>query len=206
VTRDRPTEPTDEDLLAGCRAGRADDWARLVERYQRLVYTVPRRAGLDEATAADVFQTCFARLLEHLDRIEDATRVRAWLVTTARRETLRQLERAGRRAFGSEVFDDADAPIPGFPAEVLVAAGPGPAEQLSQLEQLDRLRRAVDSLDERSRSFVELVFLQDEPLPYAELAKRLGIAEGSIGPTRARVLAKLRAALQRLDERPRAGP
>lgn len=191
-----PDTPDDE-LLRGCRDGRADAWSTLVRRYQRLVYTVPRRAGLADEAAADVFQTTFARLLEHLHRIDDASRVRAWLVTTARRETLRLLEQAGRQV-------SADAPVGGDDeggdgGEGLLARLPDPAPLpdalLSQLQQHDRLRQAVDRLDPRSRQFVELLFLQDEPLPYSEIASRLGIAEGSIGPTRARVLAKLRALL-----------
>ena len=75
---------------------------------------------------------------------------------------------------------------------------PLPDELLAGLEQQDRLLRAVAQLDERSRRFVELVFLQDEPPPYAEIALQLGIAEGSIGPTRARCLEKLRTILRKL--------
>lgn len=69
-----------------------------MRRYQRLIYTVPRRAGLSEDDAADIFQICFQRLLEHIDRLEDGTRVRAWLVTTAKRESLRRIEAARRFA------------------------------------------------------------------------------------------------------------
>jgi RNA polymerase sigma factor (sigma-70 family) len=186
-----PDAPDDE-LLRGCREGRAAAWSTLVRRYQRLVYTVPRRAGLPDEAAADVFQTTFARLLEHLHRIDDASRVRAWLVTTARRETLRLLEQAGRTVSGDEPAADGGPTL----LEQMPAADPLPEALLSELQQHDRLRQAVDRLDPRSRQFVELLFLQDEPLPYSEIAARLGIAEGSIGPTRARVLAKLRALLQ----------
>jgi RNA polymerase sigma factor (sigma-70 family) len=185
-------DATDDELLTGCRSGRADAWSALVRRYQRLVYTVPRRAGLPDEAAADVFQTTFTRLLEHLDRIDDASRVRAWLVTTARRETLRLLGQGGRTVSGDTPAGD-DGPTL---LEAQVDPGPLPEALLSELQQHDRLRQAVDRLDPRSRQFVELLFLQDEPLPYSEIAARLGIAEGSIGPTRARVLAKLRALLQ----------
>ncbi len=186
-----PDAPDDE-LLRGCREGRAEAWSALVRRYQRLIYTVPRRAGLPEAAAADVFQTTFTRLLEHLHRIDDASRVRAWLVTTARRETLRLLEQGARTVSADEPAAD-DGPTL---LEGIADPGPLPETLLSELQQHDRLRQAVDRLDPRSRQFVELLFLQDEPLPYAEIAVRLGIAEGSIGPTRARVLAKLRALLE----------
>lgn len=193
-------ETSDEDLLAACRAGRQAAWSALVRRYQRLVFTVPRRAGLAEAEAADVFQATFQRLFEHLDRIHDPSRVRAWLVTTARRETLRLLELARRGATveapaapvgEGDRDDDARDPL-----ESVAAPDPLPEETLAELQEHHRLRAAVDRLDPRSRQFVELLFLQDEPLPYSEIAARLGIAEGSIGPTRARCLAKLRALLE----------
>jgi RNA polymerase sigma factor (sigma-70 family) len=188
----------DADLIARCRAGDEAAWQLLVRRYQRLIYTVPRRAGLGEAQAADVFQTVFSRLFEHLDRIEDGARVRAWLVTTARRETLRVLEQTRRiaePAGGS--YDGSDDGNDDFLANVADTA-PLPDEQLAALQTQDRVRHAVEQLDERSRRFVELFFLQDEPLPYEEIARRLGIAVGSIGPTRARCLAKLRDRLAEL--------
>jgi RNA polymerase sigma factor (sigma-70 family) len=190
----------DEALLAQCRAGRQAAWSTLVRRYQRLVYTVPRRAGLDDGAAADVFQTTFARLVEHIDRIEDAARVRAWLVTTAKRETLRLLEQARRVVDLAPAGGRDDAEADGDdPLDRLPADDPLPEELLSELQQHDRLRRAVDRLDPRARAFVELVFLHDPPLTYTEIAARLGIAEGSIGPTRARCLAKLRTLLEQLD-------
>jgi RNA polymerase sigma factor (sigma-70 family) len=194
-------EPSDDELLAQCRAGRQAAWSMLVRRYQRLIYTVPRRAGLSDEAAADVFQATFARLFEHLDRIEDASRVRAWLVTTARRETLRVLEQQQRRvdlqpAAGADDEGGGDGEDP---LDRLPSADPLPEALLSDLQQHDRLRRAVDALDPRARQFIEFVFLQDEPPSYGEIAARLGMAEGSIGPTRARCLAKLRDILAKLD-------
>jgi RNA polymerase sigma factor (sigma-70 family) len=191
-------ELDDAQLVAQCRAGRQAAWSTLVRRYQRLVYTVPRRAGLSDEAAADVFQTTFARLFEHLARIDDASRVRAWLVTTAKRETLRQLEAARRivdLAGAAREGDEAEED----PLERIPSEDPLPEALLSELQQHDRLRRAVDRLDPKTRQFVELLFLQEDPLPYAEIAARLGIAEGSIGPTRARCLAKLRTILDQLD-------
>lgn len=194
-----PTAPlyadlSDDELLRQCRAGHQGAWSTLVRRFQRLVYTVPRRARLDDALAADVFQTTFQRLFEHLDRIDDGSRVRAWLVTTAKRETLRLLAERQRMVAvdpGGDAGDGDDPPA----IERVPDPAPLQDEQLEQLQELDRMRAAVDRLDPRARQFVELMFLQPEPLPYAELAARLGIPEGSIGPTRARCLAKLRKLL-----------
>lgn len=187
--------PSDAELVARCRAGQASAWSLLVRRYQRLVFTVPRRAGLGADDAADVFQHTLTRLYEHLDRLDDPTRLRAWLVTTARHETLRFLRSQARTPRIAEVFqteDEADAvdllPDPSTPHD----------EVLGELQDLARVRAAIDQLDPRSRQLVELLFLQDEPLPYDEIARRMNMPEGSIGPTRARCLAKIRQCLAKM--------
>lgn len=186
---------TDIDLVQRCRAGSAGAWSTLVRRYEQLIFTIPRRAGLDEATAADVFQHCFERLFEHLDRLDDGSRVRAWLVTTAKNESLRLIELARRMPIAEAVGEASDDDEP------LWAHLPDPAplqdQQLAELQEHDRLLRAVELLEPRARQFIQLMFLQDEPLPYSEIAARLQIPEGSIGPTRARCLAKLRQILER---------
>ena len=82
--------------MARCRRGDAAAWAVLVQRYQRLVYAIVTRMGLDEHGAADVFQTVFARLVQHLPRIADPSRLQAWIVTTAKREALLQRKRGQR--------------------------------------------------------------------------------------------------------------
>ena len=180
-------ELTDAELIARCRQGHEAAWSTLVRRYQRLIFTVPRRAGLSAEEAADVFQSCFEKLYRHIDRIADAERVRAWLVTTARRETLRLLEQARRvvdlAPAGHDDDDDKGDPLDRF-------ADPQPLAEtlLADLQEQDRVRRAMERLDARSRQLLELLFLQDDALPYAEIAARLGIAEGSIGPLRARAL------------------
>jgi RNA polymerase sigma factor (sigma-70 family) len=184
-------EQGDAELLAHCRRGGQAAWAVLVRRYQALIYTVPRRAGLPEAAAADVFQFVFAQLFQHLDRIDEPERLRAWLVTTAKRETLRLLAQVQREA-RAEPAPTAAGEEAEDPLAAVADPGPLPEALLDDLQQQAALRAAVARLDERSRRFVELVFLQDEALPYSEVALRLGIAEGSIGPTRARCLAKLR--------------
>lgn len=185
---------TDSELIAQCRAGRQAAWSTLVRRFQRLVYTVPRRAGLSDAQAADVFQFSFARLFEHLDRIDDASRVRAWLVTTAKRETLRLIDESRRivdLAPAADAEGEAEDPLERIPDP-----SPLPEAMLAELQEHDRVRRALERLEPRHRQLLELLFLQEETPPYAEIAARLGIAEGSIGPTRARALEKLRTLLQ----------
>src|SRR5262245_25802551 len=178
-------QQSDEELVRDCRRGSQAAWESLVKRYQRLVYTIPRRAGLDEQASSDVFQTVFAKLVEALDRIEQPQRIQAWLVTTAKRETWRVIlgNKANVSISSSEDENAPDIEIPD--------SAPLPDEELIRLEQQHEVRTAVDSLDQRCRELLELLFYQAEAVPYADIASRLGITTGSIGPTRARCLEKL---------------
>jgi RNA polymerase sigma factor (sigma-70 family) len=176
-------------LVARCRQGDAAAWRCLVTRHQRLVFAIVMRLGLDEHGAADVFQTVFARLLQHLPRIADPTRLQGWIAVTAKREALLQLRR-GRRTVSMSRDGDGDDDAPDWD---VIDEAPRPGDALDELQQLARLRRALDQLDERSRALLLLLFRADgEKVAYEDVARQLGLPIGSIGPTRARCLEKLR--------------
>ena len=179
----------DASLVARCLRNEAPAWAALVQRYQRLVYAVARRVGLDEHGAADVFQTVFTRLVQHLPRIQDPTRLQAWIVTTAKREAILQRQR-GQRTVSMTQADDALEEAADWD---LADDSPIAEEALADLQQLNQLRGALDRLDVRCRDLLLLLFRdEDDKLSYDEVARRMGSSVGSIGPTRARCLDKLR--------------
>lgn len=178
---------SDEALVLACRRGDEAAWETLIGRFQRLIYSIPRRAGLDEDAAADVFQNVFASLVERLDRIEQPDRIHAWLVTTAKRETWRAVLNRNESRSAASAEDETDAD--------LLARLPDnarlPDEVLLEMEKQHTVRTAVGALDERCNQLLTLLFYHAEPPAYAEIASRLGISAGSIGPTRARCLQKL---------------
>ena len=187
-------QQSDRELILACRRGDQAAWESLVRRYQRLIYTIPRRAGLNEDLAADVFQEVFATLFEKLNEIESPERLKAWLVTTARRKTWRSINRENRlQAFG----DDDDDETGEAELSKLADEAPLPDEALIRLEEQHGLRLAVSQLDERCGKLLTLLFYEEEPLPYAEIAARISAPEGSIGPTRARCLQKLLKILEK---------
>lgn len=187
-----PPHATDAELALRCARGDESAWRTLVDRHQRLVYAVCRGAGLDADQADDVFMDCFSRLLRHLPELEEPGRVRAWLLTTARRLSIDFLRRSRRQD-----------PLDTTPTR-LVDPGEIASESLERLERCDLVHRAVQRLDDRCRELLRLLYLGEEPVAYEAVAQRLRMPLGSIGPTRARCLEKLRILYLELSEDPQA--
>lgn len=178
----------DAALVRLCLAGRQDAWRALVTRYQRLVFTVARRARLDDHAAADVLQIVFSRLFEHLASLTQPDRLQAWLVTTARRETLAILRHANRYAAPSDSVDGDRDTIEDIPD-----AAPLAEELLQDLQEAQAMRVAMDRLDDRCRTLLTLLFSDEDERPgYEKVAQQMGMPEGSVSPTRSRCLDKLR--------------
>lgn len=169
-------------LLARAAQGDQRAWVELVDQHTRLLYSVARSFRLDAADANDVVQTTWLRLVEHLDRIEDPSRLVGWLVTTARREAMRVLRRAGReRPAGEEsMFDRADD---GAPVDTALL-----------VDERDRaLWQAYQGLSEKCQQLLRIAVANPEA--YDEISAALGMPVGSIGPTRRRCLTQLKALL-----------
>jgi RNA polymerase sigma factor (sigma-70 family) len=183
-------DESDLQLVLACRRGDQLAWEKLIRRYQRLIYAIPLRAGLDDEQAAEIFQDVFTTFFQKLNDIEQPEKLHAWLVTTARRKTWRTISKAqGRSHTDTEAHE----------AATVRDETPLPDEQLLLLEEQHRIRTAVSMLDERCQKLVQLLFYRTEPSPYAEIAASLGIPEGSIGPTRARCLGKLLRILKKSE-------
>lgn len=183
---------TDESLILACRRGDETAWENLIKRYQRLIYSIPRRAGLDESLSSEVFQNVFTHLVGKLDQIEHPERIQAWIVTTARRETWRIIRSQKELSAASSSLDDG-----GQILEVPDNA-PLPDEVLLRMEQQHKIRSLVEAMDKRCRNLLELLFYRAEAPPYREVAEALGLPEGSVGPTRARCLEKLMRELEKV--------
>jgi RNA polymerase sigma factor (sigma-70 family) len=169
------------DLVRSAGAGDFDAWNELVNRFAGMVWSVARRHRLNASDAADVSQTTWLRLVEHLNRIEHPERVGGWLATTARRESLRVLRLADRQ-------------IPAAPDSFLdlTLGDPESAEDLVTTAERDReLWQVFSQLPTRCQLILQLLG-GDQPMSYAELAEVLDMPVGSIGPTRARCLEHLR--------------
>ena len=182
-------ESTDKELLLACQSGDEAAWEALINRYQRLIYAIPRRAGLDDDESADVFQEVFTTLFQKLDGIEQPERLHAWLVTTARRKTWHLIVKTRESvSLEDERVEQEFLNLPD--------GAPLADEMMLRLEQQHGVRTAVAALDERCRKLITMLYYESEAPPYAEIAAALGTSAGSIGPTRARCLEKLQRLLE----------
>lgn len=177
-------------LVESAAAGDEHAWHDLVDEFGGLVWAVTRAHRLGDADAADVAQTTWLRLLEHLDRIEEPARVGAWLATTARRECLRVLRRAASLVPHGDELSDLTDDAPAHDAVLLVQ------------ERDSTLWKAFARLRERDRALLRM--LMADPAPsYEQISAALDMPIGSIGPTRARALERLKRQVERLDLRQR---
>jgi RNA polymerase sigma factor (sigma-70 family) len=165
------------EIAEGCRNGDAEAWDELLNRYERLVFTIACREGLGVEDAADVTQATFEALLAQLDRIRDSNQISFWLMTVARRIAWR-IRNDRQRHYPADVMPGSDI------SEAVDSLG----EVGTHLWLYDGVAR----LGSPCRELVTALYLTSEPVSYAELASRLGRPLGSIGPTRARCLGKLR--------------
>ena len=187
-----------EILIERCLRGDGDAWRALVDRYARLVHSIPVRYGLSQPEVDDVGQEVFLALAQNLHRIEDPERLPAWLLTTARRASWRALNRRKREQTGFEE-DVGDLELsPERAGGPVGGAAPSMHDLLLGWARQEVLDQAMARLRERCRTLLTLLFLDPEEPSYDEISGRLGVSKGSIGPTRTRCLAQLRAILEGL--------
>jgi RNA polymerase sigma factor (sigma-70 family) len=170
-------------LVASAASGDESAWTRLIAEFGGLVWAVTRSHRLGHEDAADVAQSTWAKLVTHLDRLTEPSRVGAWLATTARRECLRVLRDSRREVFLGDATPDCSTDEP-LDTELLFS------------ERDRALWRSFSRLRTSDQALLRLLIAEPRPA-YEEIADALDIPIGSIGPTRARALDRLRQELER---------
>ncbi|MGR6964518.1 RNA polymerase sigma factor [Geodermatophilus sp. URMC 61] len=173
------------------RAAQGDQraWQGIVDQYSSLVWSVARGFRLSEAQTADAVQTTWLRLVEHLAEIREPERLPGWLRTTTRRACL-ATARQSRRERPVDAAEQSSAFDHGGHLD-----DAGPETNALRQDQQVLIRRAVATLPPRHRALLGML-VSSPPVSYEEISAGLGIPVGSIGPTRARILGRLRTALE----------
>ena len=185
--RKRATPWNDARLVKECLLGNEQGWVLLIEKYKGLIYSIPLKYGLPPQDAADVFQATCAELLARLPDLREPRALPKWLMQVAHHECYRW-KRLQQRVVSRDAEPDLPEPETPAIAESMV--------QQTQQEQM--LREAMDTLTPQCRRLVELLFFETPARPYADVAKELGLAVGSIGFTRQKCMDRLRRQLEHL--------
>jgi RNA polymerase sigma factor (sigma-70 family) len=172
-------------LVGQARDGDPAAWEELVARFGGMIAATGRRYRLSPPDVAELQQTTWLRLVENLHRIEQPERVGGWLATTARRESLQLLKRASKYRSG------VDQMLANTPDRHL----PEPDARPIAHERDVVLMAAWARLKPRCQELLARL-MSDDPLGYKDLSALLQIPIGSIGPTRQRCLAHLRALVE----------
>lgn len=172
------------ELLSRAAQGDEAAWRILVHALSALVLRVAKSYRLGEADAFDVCQSTWLKLAQRPNCLRDPARLPAWLVTTARRQAMRTLS-ARRREIPCVDREPCEPEAPGH----------APEHALLTTERDRVLWQTVDRLPERHRDLIHLLASHTR-LTHAEIAVKLGVAPGTIGPLRRRALDRLRRALE----------
>ena len=171
----------DWDLIQACRQGDAQAWKHVVDKYTRLVFSIPLNYGLNQNDAADIVQLTFVMFLQGLDSLHEGSHLGGWLATVARRNTWHLLNRHRRENLASDALGD-DLPLPDEASE----------GEKNRWELTEWVYDGLAHLDEPCRTLLLALYFDPEQPSYGDVAGRLGLAVGSIGPKRARCLHRLK--------------
>jgi len=183
----RETAAEDEKLVQDCLNGDENAWNKLIDKYKRLIYSVPVKYGLSPDDAADIFQNVCVDLFQNLSKVRKIESLRSWLITVATHKCFHHKKQQKPNVELDAMEQDV--------AEDLAAAVP---QVMEEVEEEQAVRDAIEKLSPRCTELVKMLFFQQPPLPYTEVAQKLGLATGSIGFIRGRCLSRLQKILAEL--------
>ena len=176
-------ESGDARLIRRCLEGDEHAWKEMLTRYRGLIYNIAGRFGASRDDASDILQAVCLETLNNLPQLRNISSFRSWLITV----TVRQAWRWKRKHSDEIPLDILELDS----REFLVSSDDMPRGVLEN-EQAKLLHKCVSQLPKRTAEMMRLLFFENPPVPYDEVARRLGLARGSIGFIRGRTLARLR--------------
>lgn len=184
VAAPRDTAAEDEKLVQDCLNGDEKAWNRLIDKYKRLIYSVPVKYGLSPDDAADVFQNVCVDLFTNLAKLRKIESIRSWLITVAT-----------HKCFHHKKHQRQDVELDAMEQEMAEELAPAAPQVMQEVQEEQAVRDAIQRLSPRCADLVKMLFFEQPPLPYTEVAQRLGLATGSIGFIRGRCLNRLQKIL-----------
>jgi len=181
------TAAEDEKLVQDCLNGDEKAWNRLIDKYKRLIYSVPVKYGLSPDDAADIFQNVCVDLFTNLAKLRKIESIRSWLITVAT-----------HKCFHHKRHQRQDVELDAMEQEMAEELAPAAPQVMQEVQEEQAVRDAIQRLSPRCADLVRMLFFEQPPLPYTEVAQKLGLATGSIGFIRGRCLTRLQKILAEL--------
>ncbi|MEM1177885.1 MAG: sigma-70 family RNA polymerase sigma factor [Acidobacteriota bacterium] len=181
---------SDRRLVERCLNGSDRAWRDLVDRYQKLVYAVIMKYRPGSEAAADLFQAVWLDVYNDLPTLRDRDAVKPWLMAIVRNKCFHWKRKQSRIQ---------DHEVLGEEPDDLEMQAVVEADFADELLRDQLVREAIERLGDRCQELIHLLFFAQPPLPYKEVAEKLGLATGSIGFIRGRCLRKLQKRLEELD-------
>lgn len=182
----KETIAEDEKLVQDCLNGDERAWTRLVDKYKRLIYSVPVKYGFPPEDAADIFQNVCVDLFTNLSKLRKIESLRSWLITVTT-----------HKCFHSRRQKRPDVELDAMEQEIAEEIAVAP-EMIQEVQEEQAVRDAIGKLTPRCAQLVRMLFFEQPPRPYNEVAQALGLATGSIGFIRGRCLGRLQKILAEL--------
>ncbi len=183
----KETSAEDEQLVQACLNGDEKAWNRLIDKYKRLIYSVPVKYGLSPDDAADIFQNVCVDLFTNLSKLRKIESIRSWLITVAT-----------HKCFHYKKQQRQDVELDAMEQEMAEELAPAAPQVMQEVQEEQAVRDAIQKLSPRCAELVRMLFFEQPPLPYTEVAQKLGLATGSIGFIRGRCLNRLQKILAEL--------
>ncbi len=172
------SDPPDTKLVEGCLRGDQQAWESLINRYERLIYSIALSLCREPETAVDILQQVCLELYQRLEDVRSIESLPGWISTVTRRKTFAHL----RSLKPTEPLLDDDRFVE-------------PTDRIDELERQHLLVQALNALPERCRRLIELLYLTAGGKSYEEVSAEMNMPVASIGPTRNRCLQKLKKLL-----------
>src|SRR6516165_4561094 len=175
---------SDAGLVRECLEGNQQAWNSLIERYKRLIYSIPYKYRASPEDCADIFQSVCMELYSELSKLRKVESLKSWIISV----TVHKCFHWKRQQRGNVELDAMER-------EQVDGTAVAPPDFLIEVEQEQLVREAIRKLKPRCAEMIRMLFYEQPPLPYNEVAERLGLATGSIGFIRGRCLKQLEKAL-----------
>lgn len=183
-----PPKHSNSRLVRECLNGSEEAWSALIDKYKRLIFSIPIKYGLSADEATDIFQSVCVEMLSDLPKLRKPEALPKWIMQVTTHKCFHR-----KRQMARTEGPDENGELPEQRVEARAES------ILREVQQEQTLRQAIAELPPRCRALIQMLFFDDPAQPYQMIAQKLGIATGSVGFIRHRCLGKLRSSLDEAE-------